>query len=399
MLNIPQINFFHLGINKCTNSSENNYECLRESEIAEFFLKTPVFFNIFLGNQKFDVYNYTNFISTSIFEVNALINPSDVKYFQIYIREQEMETDNGLFWASITKENCISFDYSQSDSIKYIEGRPFFNFLLFTSKNKFLYRRTYIRLSQVLALIASTAKVIRVLFTVLTQPFSLTKRNQRILNKIFNYEPVQSKNAGTDTSNNFSDLNMSMITKRKYEPAKNTNSSKVGINNMNKDPTLLTLENPKIKEIFVHINSNKNKIEIRFGNVVQTLCCQSLQSKTTKKKYELYNKSLSFLGDALDLPKIIEKIEEHEKLKLVLLNKDQLTLFNFIDKYTISLNNKKEQSRITQLKIYEENNEENFLGLLNYQNKIMNKKLKPSPLDKKLFSFLRNDLKFIHIEK
>jgi hypothetical protein len=61
---------------------------------------------------------------------------------------------------------------------------------------------------------------------------------------------------------------------------------------------------------------------------------------STRKKYQLYNKSYKNLLDYLDISKIVHRLEEVEKFKYATLNKEQFAMFQFISKDICSIEEK-----------------------------------------------------------
>jgi hypothetical protein len=66
----------------------------------------------------------------------------------------------------------------------------------------------------------------------------------------------------------------------------------------------------------------------------------------------------------MDITHIMQKIEEFEKLKIVIFNSEQLALFNFISKEFISLNNENLKSHtLTRMKTFV-NNKQDLANLI-----------------------------------
>ena len=74
------------------------------------------------------------------------------------------------------------------------------------------------------------------------------------------------------------------------------------------------------------------------------ILCSCCRSNYVRNKRKLYDKGFETFEDFLDFTFIIKKIDEFDKLKLILLQKHQIALFNFITKELISLNEEKMKS-------------------------------------------------------
>ena len=108
-------------------------------------------------------------------------------------------------------------------------------------------------------------------------------------------------------------------------------------------------------------------------------------------KRKLYDIAYKCLEEFLDLTYIIRKIDETEKLKIILLEPHQIALFNFISKQVISLDNEKMKNHeMTKLRNFYKN-EDNLSKLLNeYKEKIRNDSVEniPNEIDSKLIKLL-----------
>jgi hypothetical protein len=106
----------------------------------------------------------------------------------------------------------------------------------------------------------------------------------------------------------------------------------------------------------------------------------------------LFKKAHNILDSYLDISNIVHKLEEFEKLKIIILNQEQLAMFQLISNDIISLEEKEErQSEIKQLKNLTKNKEKMVKMILEYKNKLGDSNA--SVLDKKMFSLLDIDFR------
>jgi hypothetical protein len=122
-----------------------------------------------------------------------------------------------------------------------------------------------------------------------------------------------------------------------------------------------TYKSTNANEIIRNIESkNKNhELKFTFYEVFLAFCCFDYCNKAkliSKKK--LYTKSKFAIDNYMDITYIIQKLEEFEKFKIVMLTTQQYALFNFISKEMISLDeNKLNKHEMTQFKRLEKDQE------------------------------------------
>ena len=157
------------------------------------------------------------------------------------------------------------------------------------------------------------------------------------------------------------------------------NEIKNPINNNNKDVDLF-LENWKRRKI--------NKIKFSNFEILKLyLCnCRCIINRTKSQKILLYYKYKKMVQNYLEVPFIINKIEENDKLKYILFNKKQLSLFKFIsndiiytDNFTIKKNN------LNQKKLFYNNDREIASHLLSFLQQ--DKKQIEDKYEKRLITF------------
>jgi hypothetical protein len=171
--------------------------------------------------------------------------------------------------------------------------------------------------------------------------FSRVKLNKIILNKIFDFETEKPKNLKTVKSQI---PNMENLTKKTIIDSSNNIFTHKKINLENNSSKSLSIKAfvPKIPK----------KLKLSFCEILRKPFCQCFANKFTKNKFYLYDQANKVLENCLDISHIIHILEEHDKLKLALLNDQQLALFQFISKDVYFVEEiVKEQSHLRQLKL------------------------------------------------
>lgn len=160
-----------------------------------------------------------------------------------------------------------------------------------------------------------------------------------------------------------------------------------------------------LKKLNEEKNSKKNKLKFSFWEIIRSVFFPFFLSKNHLKKLKLYNKASNGLLKYINILQIVQMLQQLEKLKLIIFNKEQLALFNYLSKPLISMENEEHESNdesftlasgtklIKIMKYMEgENPQEQCKDILKYYNNLLETG-KYSNIDKKLFELLDDDLK------
>ena len=138
---------------------------------------------------------------------------------------------------------------------------------------------------------------------------------------------------------------------------------------------------------------NKKKLKFHTWEIINCIVFPFCKSQKTKIKYEIFKKASNYMLNYINIFSFIKKLVDIEKLKSILLNNHQITLFNYIAKPKISLISNQFTENDIFLKNDQNNNNENITQVIhNYYNELKrNGNL--SLIDYRLYSYLDDDLK------
>jgi hypothetical protein len=209
--------------------------------------------------------------------------------------------------------------------------------------------------------------------------FSRVKLNKIILNTIFDFE-VEPSTAKPTVEPGQSSTMKNIIAK----------SDNVFTYNMNNNNTI----NKSSIRPRGSPNRKPKELNLPFCETLKKPCCKQFVSRKTKIKYNLYDQAHSVLEGYMDISHIINKLEEYDKLKLAILNDEQLAMFQFIAKDVYSVEDRlKQQSYLRQLKFAANDKERSKKLIQNFKMKIEKRQKDVSALDKKLYEMLDGDIK------
>lgn len=140
------------------------------------------------------------------------------------------------------------------------------------------------------------------------------------------------------------------------------------------------------KENLQQVSMSYNVCQI----ILKTICCCCRTSKT-KVKEKLYDRGYKKILNDMDVLTYIRKMHEIDILKYLLLNKKQISLFNFISKPSVSL-----QSKTQIIDAFQEKFEVKFnkdeIDILDKNFHEMIRRENPSRFDKKLFKLVASEI-------
>jgi hypothetical protein len=436
--------YLTISLSICTNEPQ----CAPYEDISDFLKTQNLFFNIFFQTSNINIHDTSNNpVKYNLENFQKYLKLNYSKKIDFFIRNENLQSDEGIFFHSIKTINSPSLSY---DSSTYEETEIFINqkiqnlieFNFFSSNKNIIYHRSYPKILTVISNIGGLMYLLKNFLAYLCYIFSFIKKDEIILNKIFDFDfdyieeemnqgpgagagnmsrmnGVKSENLNLNLNinntsnvfffnrrrealnsvNNISNLNklesLHLGIGMSLSPLKGTESNLKMIkifNKNNEKKTEKNLEkildknlekneknfeknfeknleknvktennhendsnshiephlkfgneiNPKQKSLFkfnspkdlitnLELRKNKNKLKFNFCEILicYFLPCLINTTNKTKIKKKLYNEGKSVLNSLLDIGNIINKLEEFEKLKLIILNYDQLALFNY----------------------------------------------------------------------
>jgi hypothetical protein len=342
------LTFLSLELFPCQNSTYNNFKCPTIEEIKKNINKELLYANIILLNEELDVIQFKDYSIYSKIQIYKAIMPSVRKYIEVYLSEVKFTTDKGFFLEIKNEYNTAQLDSIVYDQSEYIIGSSFIKIDFYASKNRLEYYRSYMKLLEILAGLGGMSKSLQIIFSCMAYFYSNLKKDEHLLNKIFDFDIIyqkHSKNNQIDRKKFVDTSRIDLNTKRRKKPYFRVNvpvkSSYTKVEYpapKEEDITLrsvrnVVMNNENLKDIIKLIKTKSHPIKtlkLRFGEYIGYMLFRPCVSKVTKNKFNLYIKSNQILASILDISYIIEKLEELEKMKILLFSKEQVALFGFL---------------------------------------------------------------------
>jgi hypothetical protein len=408
------IEYFYFNGRTCKNDTERNITCASEEEIENFLKNVTLYLTVFYQNNVINTQKYNNFIESFIENRYRAVKYGFVKNFDIFLKTQMMESDNGFLTEFVQHSQVITSDKEDYDFGDLDNTGILITMAFYPTNKQEIFRRNYLKIQEAMARTGALTEVFIRLFGLICKLFSSTALNKYILNNIYDFDlgmnqdedEIKLKNTGLKS------IVMSQFMNNKNELYENDNSSMkiLSINNIKnsyvKSNSNLSMEkqiqvnqdnhSPVEKKKIVKFleNSKNNLLTLSWTEIIQMYCCFSVPFSLREKR-NLYEKSLNSLKELLDISYILQKIESFEKLKLLLLSYDQLVLFKYVSKDLCSLyESKYAKPTINHLKeINNDNIEKLSETILKFKGRFKKHTDDLTEFDKKLFDLLRDDLK------
>jgi hypothetical protein len=408
----PYIRYFVIAVSICKNSTESNIICAPEEEIKTYLDNRTLYLGTFFQNTIINTQNFDNFINRYVVNRYKAINHGFSKFFEFSLKKQVLNSDNGFSMEFVQTSEVLTFDYEQYDiSIMDTEGY-LVTFYFYSSNNLEINRRTYLKIQYVLAQTGALGEVFIRLFGIICYIFSTTAMNKHILNKIYDFDLIKKEHVEKSKENTkiLKSMTLHKLFNKNSENCDHENTSKVLENNYmnstnkkgNFEKDLISIMkkevNTDIKDqsnilYIIRNESEKNHLSFTYSEIIKMYLCCGIPDSIKEKK-DLYEKSKLALYEYLDISFIIHKLEEFEKLKLLLLSIDQLAVFNFISKDFCSMNNNKlEESTINRYKEFNKDKIKLSETIQKFKKKILIQSEDVTEIDKKLYDLLMDDLK------
>lgn len=281
-----------------------------------------------------------------------------------YISSTEVRSDDGFLFPT---KNTHSYPTYYNDKESYLfdfEGDKILSFILRKYHSSFIYERSYKKIQDVLAEIGGFIQTLYIFFLVFSYPFISKKYYEKIVNLIFNFQDSKSV--------------------KSHQLAKIMAKNKKEIISQNLD-----LKKENFAKSLVKIK-NRPPLKLSYWEFFKGFL-------STKKKNNLAKiyRGKKAVDEKLDIPYILKKFYEIDKLKMLLLNEDQYCLFEYLPKPFILHDLKIELGNSNLTFLNEETDAEVIIKakkLFSAFEKIK-KESKNSQIDKKLILMLDNNVK------
>jgi hypothetical protein len=295
--------------------------CAPREEIRNFLKTNKFTWNIYAINSLIDTADFSDPTKFYVLNIYRMTQLSIVKIHEIYLQFISIITDAGIIFEDYNENVSVAFDYDRLDSTTETDDGSIYDFYIFASKRKTVYKRKYLKIQALAANAGGIIKFLLLFGNFFTYVFNIHKLNVLIANNCFdNSKPIKiqsNKKISNHTINspqmkskilksNLSDDNP-IIEQYLKTPSKNINLKKP-------NSAISILETVKIK---------RNEFKFSSWDVVK----KYLGCSKNAVKFKIYKKFSDLIKEDLNILSIINKLDEVRRLKNTISSNDDLKKF------------------------------------------------------------------------
>ncbi|KAL4469410.1 hypothetical protein ABPG74_004663 [Tetrahymena malaccensis] len=421
------IEFF---IYQCQNKTEEEAADLIKNGQRVIICKSQDEIDEILMNGYFAAYYTDKLINPKIIDQPFTTFPRDIfwptsnklmKELTMYWRNVYIESDIGIASEQKIIQRDVTFSYS-TEQITLAQSNQFIHLVIrFEKAKQSRYFRQYIKIQDVLAQISGVMNLFFLISSLICKKISELDQVQCLVNDIFSFQSIENEIQEKNNLKQMEKYQKEQKTVKNLQQQKSTIQQKKSLNNCqqnmknkvqstslaetnnlyesqkdNLDQNSST-KNKQFSEIFFNLNKRfnepdqinpndkKEKDQEKFILNFMKQTTQTLQlyyyeyllyylfpcSKRASRKKKQLEFSKQVVDKHLDIMYLIRKLQEIDKLKMLLLSEEQIKLFNYLPKLTIKesqiINSQQQTSQCISSR-----NKQNCQNQLEYENSACN---------------------------
>ena len=352
-------------------SAFNDEYCIPKEQLINYFSFYQTEFTVSIGVGGINPLNYEEPIQYFIEKKSIKPSPHFIQGLDIYLYEEEY----GLFMKSQKKSfayNILEFQsFFMSDSYDTTLGL----IKIYPSNYSYYNKRVYTKIQDYLSQLGGMIGLAFNILPYIVYIFSIGLRDETILNTLIEFKNDKIKYESLKNTSTFRNYRNKMnfqnkIDEKNRKKFHEESSSQINIKKSSKENNYINEKNGKTKSnkeqdlnLFLENWKNRKINKIKFSNfeiLNLYLCnCNCIINRIKSKKILIYYKYKKMIQNYFEFPFLINKIEENDKLKYILFNKKQLSLFKFISNDIVYSDNfTLKKHKLSQKKLFYNNDRE-----------------------------------------
>ena len=389
-------------IKTCVNSTANDFAC-KSTDIINSNLKG--FFVFYTMDYIINAGDYESPAEASGKDYIGFIGPETTLMSNRYIATSEITTDDGWLMNDIKTKKYPTFA-DEKESLIGGNDALRAQFCIRKFHTKFVYERKYKKIQEVLAEICGILNIICLFFRMLAFPFAFKSYGTKLTNEVFNFEGGNEDKTKGDLAK-FHSRNNPKYKKRITKILKSdlSNGTIVSQDKISNKNIIKNSEWKKRKIMDFFLKLKNKKLNIGWWKKFKS---NFVNDEETEIRIKQNRKAMDLIKNKLNITYLLKKFVELDKLKMLILDKDQLNLFDYLPKPVILRNTKIEITHFPFSQNYKNTTDHSYIEeedalvksrrLFNSFHKI-NIKRKMNEIDEKLINFLDQDIKNILVEQ
>lgn len=322
---------FNILVSVCDNATDE-VSCKTIPQINEFFQNSYVGFDLYFNQFTSDVMNY----SEPFFQIRNFfhysLNLSISKNKAIYLKKVELLTDDGFYLTNEKKTDSFTVDYTNEEN-EYNNDISLLSISFFPSKKHDIIYRRYQKIQELLGDLNGTMTFLLILGYFVTSLQSQLNVIQTIVNELY-YFPRKTQELSL--------IKKVLLRKRRVSKVLAFTAKKDILTNGFSPQKKISTSDPfyenRKKSLVRELEDSKKKYDknpLNFSLYQYLKCKIGFFSKDEDSEIEYLRIAEDRFYKDLDVITILKKLQEFEKLKVILLNEQQLALFKFLARPSI----------------------------------------------------------------
>jgi len=421
--------YLSINLATCTTSPDNPITCKSQEDIQSYFTNNTLKLSFIVSDLLINANNYDVPLLPKYHVETILIDYSTKKQMTAYLQNVKMTTDYGKLFPTYSYNDGIAFDSKDSDFISSsmdTNNLPLISLQIFSAETSTTVTRTYQKIPQVLANFVGLLGFLAFFGLFLSSLEKSLYITLYVTNYLYSFQNYQKKKQVEMEENNeelmLIEKNIEEpppkekeIVEEKVMPLSSNNKLlsevqvPIEIKHEGQEPETKVLENnekvkvkkkpePEILQEFKDFQDKKNNLKMNLFEYVLFKVYKILGCKKGLKR-KLFWKAEEIFDKELDIVNILKRLQDVEKLKLLILSPKQIALFNLLAKPMLYMddevyleNKKKGGYQITEILSFS-GKKENLKNTLEYYKKhFKNNENEMSEIDKRLVLLLEQNI-------
>jgi len=314
----------------------------KSGDITSEFSGNELQINLYYSNSLIDPTDHKTPNKTFLDTVYWNVNPSVSRVADIFI-DSETVQDLDSYISTDASHNSTYYSI-QSDKMRELQQFSTSYMLQWNfrrSNVNHVTTRTYTKILDVISDIGGIGGILMVVGVVLTAGYTKFKYQMMLSNKLYDYQTKSKTQKQREKTKKAPQEIKKVVRSDVSEVAEGEKNDALDITVLRK----LRISNPAatIKKYFEHLFEIKRILPFDEFHYIKSLLSSVFWKNDTEEK--LAEKGRNQIQQDLDVIKIVEKLQEIDKLKMLLLNRYQREAFNFIERPLLTLEEKTPRHR------------------------------------------------------
>jgi len=328
--------FIQLNLQACTASQSKtnfNFKCTTENIpnlLSSGEYKVQLFYaNNVINPTYYKIPNMT-YLETLYWE----INPQLSKTADIFL-DKEIVQDYDSLWSSTDHKNQTHYSIQPSgmrelNVLQTSTGTTYLQWNIRRSSVSVVTTRTYSKIQDIMTDLGGFAQAVMFVAAFIAMGYVEYKYEMTLSNEFYDFQFTDEPNEPPKKKDH---------SKRKQDYLdEGIESPKINVNEEDKPHAKASKQSmEKVVEEYREKKQSRKEIEFNLWEYVKKLFRTITCSKNQKD--EIAETAKELVEDELDIIRVIQKLKEIDKLKVLLLNRYQREVFNFIEKPLVTLEN------------------------------------------------------------